>query len=337
MRLSRYLLTLLVWSVALVSVSAAHEVRPAYLQIVENSQHRFDVLWKQPALGTIAVRLVPVVSNGLLEGPSTEESATNSFVVRRWADRPQTRQSFDGATIRIEGLERTITDVLVTISFANGQEIQTVLKPGSPEMTVELLGTGKAAVPTYFTLGVEHILTGFDHLAFVLGLVLLVRGNLRLIKTITAFTVAHSITLGASALGYVNVSAPVIESLVALSIVFVAVELARAYRGHEGLTVRSPWVIAFSFGLLHGFAFAGSLADIGLPAHNIPGALLLFNLGVETGQLLFVAAVLAIARLALLLPWRPEPYARWAAVYGIGALASYWMIERIHVLVPGHI
>lgn len=316
--------------------SEAHEVRPAYLQITENSQHRFDVLWKQPALGTVAVRLVPSVSNGLLEGPPSEESATNSFVVRRWLDRPQTRESFAGATLRIEGLERTITDVLVNISFANGQDIQTVLKPGDPALTIQLKGTGKASVPTYFTLGVEHILTGFDHLSFVLGLVLLVQGGLRLLKTITAFTVAHSITLAAAALGYVNVSAPVIESLVALSIVFVAVELARFYRGQVGLTARNPWLIAFSFGLLHGFAFAGSLADIGLPPHNIPGALLLFNLGVETGQLLFVAAVIAVIRAAQWLPWNPARYGRWAATYGIGALASFWMIERIHVLIPGH-
>jgi hydrogenase/urease accessory protein HupE len=239
--------------------------------------------------------------------------------------------------IRVEGLERTITDVLVNVSFANGQDIQTILKPSSTSLTVHLQGAGKLPVPTYLALGIEHILTGFDHLSFVLGLVLLVRGRLKLLKTITAFTLAHSITLAAAALGYVNVSAPVIESLVALSIVFVAVELARAYRGREGVTVRYPWLIAFTFGLLHGFAFAGSLADIGLPAHNIPGALLLFNLGVETGQLLFVGAVLAIIRLSQILPWRPERYARWAAVYGIGALASYWMIERIHVLVPGHI
>jgi len=311
----------------------AHEVRPAYLQIVENAQHRFDVLWKQPSNGALAVRLVPKISNGLLDSAPTEETVGNSFVLRRWSGRPQTRDSFDGARIHIEGLERTITDALVSVSFANGQQIQEILKPDNPILTVHLKGAGKASVPIYLKLGVEHILSGFDHLSFVLGLVLLVRGRATLLKTITAFTVAHSITLGAAALGYAQVSAPVIEALVALSIVFVAVELARSYSGHEGLTTRYPWLIAFTFGLLHGFAFAGSLAQIGLPARNIPGALLLFNVGVEIGQLLFVGAVLALLALLRRIAAQPPAWARWAAPYAIGTLASYWMIDRIHLLV----
>jgi hydrogenase/urease accessory protein HupE len=321
-------------SVLLLSpLARAHEIRPAYLQITENDHHRFDVLWKQPAMGTLAVRLVPTVSNGLLDVPADEESAGNSFLLRRWSNRPQTRDSFDGATIRIEGIEHTITDVLVEVSFANGQEIQAILKPGDPSLAVHLRGAGKLAVATYLQLGIEHILTGFDHLSFVLGLVLLVRGRATLLKTITAFTLAHSITLAAAALGYVNVSAPVIESLVALSIVFVAVELARSYNGELGLTARYPWLIAFTFGLLHGFAFAGSLADIGLPPHNIPGALLLFNCGVEVGQLMFVAAVLALLPVLRKVFAGRLPWARWVAPYAIGSLAAYWMIQRVHVIV----
>src|SRR5262249_32862270 len=152
---------------------------------------------------------------------------TNSFAIQRWSGRSLSRDSFDNALLRIEGLEYTITDALVNISFASGQQVQTVLKPGNPSYAVHLTGTGKMPVPTYLTLGIEHILTGFDHLSFVLGLVLLVNGRARLLKTITAFTLAHSITLAAAALGYVHVSAPVIESLVALSIVFVVVELTR--------------------------------------------------------------------------------------------------------------
>lgn len=311
----------------------SHEIRPAYLQITENGQHRFDVLWKQPVMGALAAPLVPRVSNGLLDGPADEESASNSFLLRRWSNVPLARDSFDGATIRIEGIEHTITDTLVDVSFANGQEIQTVLKPAEPALTVQLRGAGKAAVVTYLRLGIEHILTGFDHLSFVLGLVLLVRGTRTLLKTITAFTLAHSITLAAAALGYVNVSAPVIESLVALSIVFVAVELSRSYRGEVGLTTRYPWVIAFTFGLLHGFAFAGSLADIGLPPHNIPGALLLFNCGVEVGQLVFVSAVLvSIAAFGRIFA-QPPYWARWLAPYAVGTLASFWMIQRVHVIV----
>jgi hydrogenase/urease accessory protein HupE len=312
--------------------ATAHEVRPAYLQITENAQHKFDVLWKQPSNGTLVIKLTPRVSNGLLDGKASDETVANSFLVRRWDNREVTRDSFDGATLAIEGLEFTITDALVDISFSNGQQIQEILRPATPSMRIHLKGTGKMAVAAYLRLGIEHILTGFDHLSFVLGLLLLVRSRVMLVKTITAFTLAHSITLVAAALGYVHVSPPVVESLVALSIVFVAVELARYYRGHEGLTVRYPWVISFTFGLLHGFAFAGSLADIGLPPHNIPFALLLFNLGVEIGQLLFVALVFAFIGALRLLPKRLPDWTRWVAPYAIGALSSYWMFERIHVL-----
>jgi hydrogenase/urease accessory protein HupE len=314
------------------AVGYAHEVRPAYLEITENAQHRFDVLWKQPSSGELVLKLTPHLSNGLLDDAPTEESYASSFVVRRWENLAFTRDSFDGATLEIQGLQFTLTDALVNLSFANGQQIQEILRPDSPALTVHLTGSAKLAVPAYLRLGIEHILTGFDHLSFVLALLLLVRDGSTLVKTITAFTVAHSITLAVAALGIVRVSAPIIESLVALSIVFVAVELARSYRGHEGLTVRYPWVIAFVFGLLHGFAFAGSLAQIGLPSHNIPLALLLFNLGVEIGQLLFVAAVFACIGLLRWLPRQMPAWTRWLAPYAIGTLASYWMFERIQLL-----
>jgi hypothetical protein len=310
----------------------AHEIRPAYLQITENAGHRFDVLWKQPSVGTQLLRLVPQVSNGLLDGKPSEESVANSFVVRRWDNIDVARASFDGAIIRIDGLEYTITDALVSVSFANGQDIQEILRPRSPALVVHLTGTGKVPVPAYLLLGIEHILTGFDHLSFVLGLLLLVRSRLTLVKTITAFTVAHSLTLAAAALGLVHVKPAVIEALVAFSIVFVALELVRAYRGEYGLTARYPWLIAFTFGLLHGFAFAGSLAQIGLPEHNIPMSLLLFNIGVELGQLLFVGAVLLLMALLRRLPRRLPYWTTWIPPYAIGGLASFWVIQRLHFL-----
>ncbi|MGO9265326.1 MAG: HupE/UreJ family protein [Candidatus Binataceae bacterium] len=310
----------------------AHEIRPAYLEVTETADHHFDVLWKQPSIGTQLLRLVPQVSNGLLDGKPTEESSANSFLVRRWRNVPVTRASFDRATIRIDGLEYTITDALVNLSFADGQNIQEILRPRSPALVIHLTGTGKVPVPAYLLLGIEHILTGFDHLSFVLGLLLLVRSRLTLIKTITAFTVAHSLTLAAAALKWVHVNPSVIEALVAFSIVFVALELVRAYRGHFGLTARYPWVIAFTFGLLHGFAFAGSLAQIGLPEHNIPLSLLLFNIGVEIGQLLFVGVVLIVIELLKRLPRRLPDWTTWIPPYGIGGLASFWVIERLHFL-----
>lgn len=326
---------LLAWVLCLAAAAPpayGHEIRPAYLQITENASHRFDVLWKQPSVGPQLLRLVPVVSNGLLDAPPNEESAANSFLVRRWMNVKVTRDSFDGATIRIDGLEYTITDALVSISFSNGQDIQEILRPRTPGLTVHLTGTGKMPVPAYLLLGIEHILTGFDHLSFVLGLLLLVRSRLTLIKTITAFTIAHSLTLAAAAIGLVHVNPSVIEALVAFSIVFVALELVRAYRGHFGLTARYPWLIAFTFGLLHGFAFAGSLAQIGLPEHNIPLSLLLFNVGVEVGQLMFVGAVLLMIAVLRRLP-RPMPHwATWIPPYAIGGLASFWVIQRLHFL-----
>jgi hydrogenase/urease accessory protein HupE len=318
--------------IVLCAPASAHEIRPAYLQISENTQHGFDVLWKQPSIGTQVLRLAPKVSNGVLDGEPAEEGATNSFLIRRWQNVKVSRASFDGATIHIEGLEYTLTDALVTLSFASGQEIQEILHPRAPTLVVHLTGTGKLPVPAYLILGVEHILTGFDHLSFVLGLLLLVRSRFTLLKTITAFTIAHSLTLAAAALGWVHVKPAVIEALVAFSIVFVAVEVVRAYRGDYGLTARFPWLIAFTFGLLHGFAFAGSLAEIGLPEHNIPMSLLLFNVGVEIGQLLFVGAVLAVIALLRRLPARIPPWTRWIPPYAIGGLASFWVIERLHFL-----
>lgn len=250
----------------------AHEVRPAYLEIDETAPSHFEIVWKQPSMGTMALHLEPKLSNGLLDIPASEQYATNSFLIRKWNARVFPRDSFDGAKLRVNGLERTLTDVLIVIRFSGGQQIPTLLSARDPELTIHLTGTGRTPVPAYLTLGIEHILTGFDHLSFVLCLVLLVSSRVKLLKTITAFTIAHSITLAAAALGYVQVSPPLIESLVALSIVFVAVEVVRSWQGNKGVTARYPWLISFTFGLLHGFAFAGSLADIGLPPHTLSQA-----------------------------------------------------------------
>jgi hydrogenase/urease accessory protein HupE len=327
------LLPALVGALLLGGPAIAHEVRPAYLQIEEIAPNRFDVLWKQPNQGTATLYLVPKVSNGLLDSPPNERYSANSFVIRKWQGRALTREAFDGAMVHVEGLEHTLTDALVMIRFADGQQVQALLRSGNPALVIRLTGTGKIPIAAYLTLGIKHILTGFDHLSFVLCLVLLVCGRLTLLKTVTAFTIAHSITLAAAALGYIHVNPPLIESLVALSIVFVAVELCRSWKGYQGITTGYPWVIAFSFGLLHGFAFAGSLADIGLPPHNIPAALLLFNCGVEIGQLLFVAVVLGLIAVLQRLPrLSPSSSSRWLVPYGVGTLASYWLFERVTLL-----
>jgi hydrogenase/urease accessory protein HupE len=313
-------------------MAAAHEVRPALLQITEVSPDRFDVLWKQPSAGEWALKLRPSVSNGLLDHEPDEETLSSGFVMRRWMGLTVPHRSFDGATIGIDGLASTLTDVLVSVSFADGQSVQQILRPARPSMQLQLKAGSSAAPIAYLRMGVEHILTGFDHLSFVLGLLLLVSSRLALVRTVTAFTLGHSITLCAAANGWVHVNAPLIEALVALSILFVAVEVVRHQRGQDGLTVQRPWLIALIFGLLHGFAFAGSLAQVGLPPQHIPLALLLFNVGVEIGQLLFIGVVLAgLVLCRYLLPPLPR-WTRALAPYAIGTLAACWMYQRLPLL-----
>jgi hydrogenase/urease accessory protein HupE len=329
-----------------VQATFAHEVRPAYLQITQRDDHRYDVLWKQPANGEFAVRLNPRLSSGWLDAAADTVQMTPGFLIKVWHVTTADGEFLDGQTLVIEGLEQTITDALVDVTLADGRQLRTILKPQNPTMQLTLHRAGSIAVPAYLALGIEHILTGIDHLMFVLGLILLVKNRWQLLKTITAFTVAHSITLAATALGVVQLQSAVVESLVALSIVFLALELVRAYSGgRPTLTTRFPWVIALIFGLLHGFAFAGAIAEIGLPPHDIPLSLLLFNVGVEIGQLAFVAAVLALIALLRRLP-RPLPRhlprylprylqgtSRWLLPYAIGSFAAFWFIERIVLIV----
>jgi hydrogenase/urease accessory protein HupE len=330
-RLLPFLAALALWLLG-AAQAAAHEVRPAYLEIREEAPHRFVATWKQPVVGEMAIRLVPHLSNGWLEAPPDEEFATPAFRIRTWRASAVGAEPLAGQSLRVDGLERSITDVLVRVSLADGRSFETILKPAQPAATLRFEHTGGLAVPAYFRLGVEHILTGIDHLMFVLGLLLLVGVRWRLVKAVTAFTLAHSLTLAASALGLVQAPSAVIEALVALSIVFVAAELMNARRGEFHLNARHPWLIAFVFGLLHGFAFAGALAEVGLPQDAIPASLFLFNLGVEAGQLIFVgAAILAILALR---PLRARLPARWDAPaprlvpYAIGCFAAFWVLER---------
>lgn len=308
--------------------ACAHEVRPAYLEVTERPDGLADVLWKQPSAGSLAVRLIPHISGGLLERAATSVSTAPNFEIRAWRGLKPGPQGIDGRIVTIEGLDRTITDVLVVVTLKNGDSVQEVLRPQNPSLALHITKSG-LAVPAYLTLGIEHILTGVDHLSFVLGLLLLVRGRVMLFKTITAFTIAHSITLAATTLHLITVRPALIESLVAFSILFVAVELVHLYRGREGLTVRYPWLIAFTFGLLHGSAFAGALKEIGLPPNDIPLSLLLFNVGVELGQLLFVLVVMGIIWVLARLPRQLPGWTRWAPPYAIGSFAAFWFLERL--------
>jgi hydrogenase/urease accessory protein HupE len=226
-----------------------------------------------------------------------------------------------------------LPDVLARIGYADGTSEVSRLTPEHPRFTVTGKMDGWATASTYFMLGVEHILTGIDHLLFVLALMLLIRNRWMLFKTITAFTIAHSITLGGAALGYFSLPQKPVEAAIALSIAFVASELIKMKPGERRLSEAYPWLVAFTFGLLHGFGFAGALTEIGLPQADVPLALLTFNLGVEAGQLLFVGFVLLVTAAVSLLVSRPLARARTLAAYLIGISAMYWLVERFTAFV----
>ncbi|KUR72476.1 hypothetical protein AQZ52_04295 [Novosphingobium fuchskuhlense] len=318
---------------ALPGMARAHEVRPAYLEITERADARADVQWKQPSAGLLVVPLRPRIAGGLIDRKADRVETAQNFEVRHWDNVPLGSQGLNGREVRIDGLDKTITDTLLLIRLKNGDTESQILSPGAPAMTID--AHAGAAVPAYLVLGVEHILTGIDHLLFVFGLLLLSTGWRQLLRTITAFTAAHSITLALSALKIIALDPGLVEAMVAWSILFLAVELVRKARGEDGLTLRQPWLVAFGFGLLHGAAFAGALHQIGLPEGNIPLSLLLFNVGVEIGQLLFVAAVTAALALLARLRWPPAaPRFAWmAASYAIGSFSFFWFLERLHAAI----
>jgi hydrogenase/urease accessory protein HupE len=309
------------------SMAGAHEVRPGYLELRESEPGLFATTWKVPALGDYRLAIEPVLPAFCRSVGETMTAQADSAFIER--GRIRCLQNLAGARIEIRGLEATLTDVLVRIESVDGAVETGRLTPSQPEFIVPAQPSRITVIWTYFQLGVEHILTGVDHLLFVLCLVLLVRSVRKLLATVTAFTIAHSITLAAATLGFVHVPAPPVEATIALSIVFLASELLRTSANRSTITQGYPWVVAFSFGLLHGLGFAGALAQIGLPQGEIPLALFSFNVGVECGQLAFIAAVLSVGYLARILLPRTPAWALRAAAYGIGCTASFWVFERL--------
>jgi hypothetical protein len=323
---------LLVATVFAASTTRAHEVRPAYLEIKETVPNQFSVLWRTPVLAgmrlPVALKLPDELRN--LKEPSVQE-LSDSFVERRWIDAGA--NGLAGKRIQFTGLQVTITDVLVRVQTLDGTHSTMLVHPSQP--WVEAAGSQRwwEVALTYLRLGIEHIWGGIDHLLFILALMILVKGTRRLVATVTAFTAAHSLTLAGATLGFVRVPQQPIEAAIALSIVFVANEIVHARQGKQGWAERWPWIVAFTFGLLHGFGFAGALNAVGLPQTAIPVALLFFNVGVEIGQLLFIGAVLSIMALGRWLIRRAtirQPAWAWrVAPYSIGSVAAFWMIQRI--------
>ena len=319
----------------LLASAHGHEVRSGYLSITEDAQHRYTVRWKQPTLDGYAARLVPHLSNGWLEKESSSRETTAGLAIASWKPVAGTAQSLEGQELAIEGIENTITDAFVDVELANGSRLHGLINFRHPTLVFHLGQTSAVPLPAYVNLGIGHILMGIDHLLFVLGLVLLVHSRWKLVQTISAFTVGHSLSLAAATLGYASVRPELVNVLIALSILFLGPEIMRMRRGGRSLTIWYPWMIAFAFGLLHGLGFASGLTAIGLPHAEIPLALLLFNVGVEIGQLAFIGLILALMRAFRILEVRwPKPVAL-MPTYAIGVLGAFWTIQRLVVIWKG--
>ncbi len=302
--------------------------RPAYLEMTQTDPETYSVLWRVPALPDqrrLAARVV------WPESVETIQPANGALINNSWEERSRIRTpgGLEGRTVSISGILGGATDVIVRVQRLDGTTQLERLAPAQPLFTVTASpGPGEIAWD-YLVLGVEHILGGIDHLLFVLALLLLVRNFRRLVLTVTAFTVAHSITLVAASLGWIHVPGPPVEAIIALSIVFVAAEVIHEQQGRRSLTAEAPWIVAFSFGLLHGLGFAGALEEVGLPETAIPVALLMFNVGVEVGQLIFVSLVAGLGLILNRLPRLSMPFLSRAVSYVIGSVAAFWTIERV--------
>ncbi len=306
--------------------SWSHEIRPAYLQIVQVTENSYNVYWKIPRMGDAVPKIQPIFhpsfSMELLKDPNiTPDSVIYSYKI-------SSEEILQGTILTIEGLNKTLIDVLVNVTYLNGQKVTLMLQPDKDASIIPGETSTYDVIKTYSKLGIEHILLGIDHLLFVLALIMITKGKWRILKTITAFTLAHSITLSLAALGYVNFPTAPVEAVIALSIVFLAVEIVKNLNGKETLTSQKPWLVAFTFGLLHGFGFAGALADIGLPHQDIPWALAFFNIGVEIGQIAFVLVVLLFIKLLSYKKNWPVIVKKIPA-YAIGSMAAFWLIERV--------
>lgn len=314
--------------VLVVSTSVLADVfRPAYLELKQRDPDTYDVLWRVPAVGELRMGIHVRFAAGTANVTEPRGSVADGAFTERWTIRRP--GGLPGTEVSIDGLPASIVDVLARVERADGTTQVARLVPERPRFTVEDAPDGVSVSRTYLGLGVRHILEGIDHLLFVFALMLIVGDVRRLLITITAFTLAHSLTLAAATMGVVHVPQAPVEAAIALSIVFVAAEIVHGLQGRPGLTARAPWVVAFSFGLLHGLGFAGALSEVGLPERAVPLALLFFNVGVELGQLAFVAvawtALKALARTAMAWP-------RWAhavPAYAIGTIATFWVVERV--------
>jgi hypothetical protein len=331
MRRALWLLFALLFALAAAPAARAHEIRFAYLDFNETGPDTYAVLWKVPlsnnAPNGFSLLLPP---DSKITSDIARETTNSTYYERYTLMVPD---GLTGQTLSVTGPAAALADVMVRIVRADGKIQYLHINPATPTAVVEAAPGAGSAVATFLRLGVEHILMGVDHLLFVLGLMFIVRDRWMLLKTITAFTLAHSITLAVATLGYASAPLPPLTACIALSILFLGPEMVRVQRGETSLTIQKPWLVAFAFGLLHGFGFASGLTSLGLGHSEIPLALVSFNVGVELGQLFFVVIILLLERAfkVLLMQWP-----RWAQAlpsYTVGGLGAYWTIQRVWVMV----
>lgn len=321
---------LLPGALAPVSGARAHESRPAYLEIRETAPGRFDVLWRTPRLAGMRLPVALQFSHGVQDVTKpTLRELPDSLIERRLI---QAEGGLSGKRLEFVGLQATITDVLVRVRLGDGRDLTMLVKPSQAWIEIPATQGPWAVAGVYLVHGIQHICFGVDHLLFVLGLLLIIKDRWLLVKTVTAFTLAHSITLALATLGYVAVPIVPVDAAIALSILFLGPEIVRSWRGETSFTIRHPWVVAFLFGLLHGFGFAGALTSAGLPRQDLPLALFSFNVGVEIGQVAFVLLVVALERFFRQLEIRWSSWAEVLPGYAVGSLGAFWTIQSTAIL-----
>jgi len=309
----------------------AHETRPAYLEVKEAAPGQFSLLWRTPVLAGAPLPIVLKLPDRVKNQKEPVVSVlTDSLVERRWIDAGP--KGLAGERIEFPGLQLTITDVLARFEMLDGRTWTVIASSSQPWVEMAASQTSWETAGSYIAEGVRHILYGLDHLLFVLGLMLVVKDRWMLLKTVTAFTVAHSITLALATFGYAQLPAPPLNAAIALSILFLGPEIVRSWRGETSFTLQHPWVVAFAFGLLHGFGFASALTSAGLPRSDLPLALVSFNVGVELGQLAFIVLVLAVQRVFGMLQFRWKSWARFLPGYVVGSIGAFWTLERVAAL-----
>jgi hydrogenase/urease accessory protein HupE len=311
-----------------------HESQPASLDVKQMAGNRYEVIWKAPIYyGRPHPARLELPEHWQTVVEPTGRLIADAHVYRRVVAIGD--PGVHGSIVRFPGLAGTITDVFVRLNRLDGTAMTAVVRPTKPYAELRGERSWYITAGEYIGLGFHHIMLGVDHLLFVLGLLLIVKGRRMLLQTITSFTVAHSITLAIATLGYASAPLPPLNAAIALSILFLGPEVARSWRGETSLTIRYPWVVAFLFGLLHGFGFASGLSTTGMPRVELPLALLFFNVGVEIGQLSFVAVLLLLARSFKILEMRWPVWVERAPGYVVGTCGAYWTIQRTVILLGG--